>query len=880
MDKQQGTRNTDKNKDRGELITAFLHGNHDKITQLTKDLPAGARSNTMSVFQCYRKYRGIGMTPLIASILQKNYPLCKQLIEECPDTSQHLQGDLKKRSDEIPRYDFTIELDRMPEKPLPESSVMGKPPLWRIKKGFVQHDFVGFNDTTPMFWAILHTASASLVEALICGGHNQDLFVENVTGMTALMLAVLENNTAVIQVLLEHSVEVHATDFQSGTALDVAIDRALPSVVKMLLAHGEDVNCKRHSLSPLLRATMVCDMRMVENLVDLGANLNEGWVHGKFVPPLHMAVDCGWFNIAIDLLKRGADVKAVDYNGETALHRLARKVEVGNKNVADFKVKLAQILLERGSDVNAKNSVQETPLYEAVNTSNPELVQLLLGAGANYYFSSDRLQCSVLIRAIRPVCLIPDLDGLNGTKKTMETFLLGMTLPIFDKEEFLQNQSEVVDLLIKRGINVNVKWKDKSSPIHVAVLGLNFKIVKLLVEAGANINCQEEHGITPLHICVERNNLETATYLVKKRANVNIENFDSISPLETAVGNGFHEITELLINAGANVNVKNRSRMTPLHYAAKLCHFKIAKLLLDAGADVNAKNKYGDSPFDQGIAEKGFNYEFVYLFLQHGLDANTPDTSGFTQYHYILARRDPVIIKAFWFYGYPYDEADLENKDRDFQFELQRFFSLNCTTSFTEVDEASKQRLLKLVLAQHEFMLGVKNNDTNQVLTSLSNGAEPRGCSTEIRFPLHYLVEKRYHEVLKILLSKGVPVNTNDKTRRTPLEMAAQAGDLTSYRSLLRHGACYTTSFSIRDRNISEISTTVTRAFRSVRRGDGEALDILRKCVEDQDWELYRTLVNCVNGKGHTLMASAVCSGQKETADELMRLRVLVPDNT
>ncbi|KAG8279106.1 hypothetical protein J6590_003911 [Homalodisca vitripennis] len=800
---------------------------------------------------------------------------------------QHFKRDCIKSSDKISyklkekdvpvflSYDFSIQLEGTSDENLLKSPVLDKLPHWKIKYGAVEYKIVDFNKTTPMFWAIVHTSSASLVQKLILSGYNINLFVEQVNGMPALMLAVLENNMDIIEILLQRSADTHARDFNYGTALDVAIDKSLLSVVKILLTHGEDINCKHHIMSPLLRMIKMCDITMVEYVIDLGGNIKDGWIMGNFVPPLNMAVDNCFFDIAMLLLEKGADVKAEDYVGDTALHKLARKLEVGNQHITYIKLELARVLINKGADVNAKNSRLETPLFGAVNSSNPELVQLLLNAGADFYFSTAQFQYSILIQAIDPTYLC--LDDLNSTPTKKHMVDLGKTVSTFDKEEFFQRQCEVVELLIKRGIDVNIYFNGKPSPIQVAVMGPNFKIVKLLVEEGADINGQlkNAYGVTPLHLCVETNNLKTAKYLVENGANVNIK---PISPLVIAVHKGYYEMTKFLIDQGADVNATDKNGATPLHYATKQSLFHIAKLLIGRGANVNSKNIKGFTPFDVGIVEEVFNCDFVLLFLQHGLRVKGSDEFGIPKDLYVLRKINPEMIKAFWYYGYPYDQTDFKNEESDLQSEMRKFYSFNSSAASTGGDEAAQKKIINVISAQNEFLVGLETNDANLVITSINNGAEPRGCSTKVKFPIHYLVEKRYHEVLEILLNKNVPVNIVDNNQLTPLKVAARNSDVTGCRCLLQHGACYVTTFSEQNQEISELFSTIDKAFKSVRRRDGKALKMLQKYVDDQDWDLYRTVVNCVNKKGHTLMASAVFSGERDTAERLMRLRIVAPD--
>ena len=91
------------------------------------------------------------------------------------------------------------------------------------------------------------------------------------------------------------------------------------------------------------------------------------------VSPLHWAARGGSVEVASLLISRGESVSARDSRGETPLFWA-----VGNG-----KVKVAELLIKNGADVNATNAFGGTPmLTSARETESPELMKLLIGAGA------------------------------------------------------------------------------------------------------------------------------------------------------------------------------------------------------------------------------------------------------------------------------------------------------------------------------------------------------------------------------------------------------------------------------------------------------------------------------------------------------------------
>ena len=57
----------------------------------------------------------------------------------------------------------------------------------------------------------------------------------------------------------------------------------------------------------------------------------------------------------------------------------------------------------------------------------------------------------------------------------------------------------VVELLLDRGTNINVRAKSGDMSLHWAAANNVEAVVKLLLERGADVNARGERGRTPLH---------------------------------------------------------------------------------------------------------------------------------------------------------------------------------------------------------------------------------------------------------------------------------------------------------------------------------------------------------------------------------------------
>ena len=444
-------------------------------------------------------------------------------------------------------------------------------------------------------------------------GINQHAAYQN--GFTPVMVAASKNHVAVIEKLAAVGADLNKTDNQNRHSLFIAVESGQVDAVRKLIALGADVG--KDVLSNSNKSSMV------------------HWIDEKRYP-----------EILAMLIEAGANIDAVDSNGQTALHR-----------ACDYTRRDKILpLLQMGAEVNGINKYGQRPIDELVdnysyrNEDMPEVIDALLRAGADPGISPSPL----VQRA--PLHVAVDAGHVQSTKLLLQK---GASVDVTERSSIehtpLHLAAEgghrtVGELLITHGANAEKTDTNGHNALHLAARGGHEGFINLMLDKTAiDINSRDNDGWTPLHHACAKEKPLAIMLLIEKGADVNAVDNDGMTPLHRAMTEGSDDAIDAYVKAlgaKADYDVLSEKGDTPLQHAVRRGLERSINKLLAAGADVTALGADDQSALHTAMLENknGIGMILALALQKRGVNPDIlRDKNGDTPLH-IAARTDANAI--------------------------------------------------------------------------------------------------------------------------------------------------------------------------------------------------------------------------------------------
>ena len=261
-----------------------------------------------------------------------------------------------------------------------------------------------------------------------------------------------------------------------------------------------------------------------------------------------------------------------------------------------YNLKAIRILVNKGFDIDnveIRCSFGEygSALQNAARNCQVKVVQLLLDEGADVNAQVGNYGYA--------------LQAAMAAKYTLHDYLV-----------------EVVQLLLDKGADVNAQGGMYGNALQAAVASDKSKVevIQLLLDEGADINTQGGVYGNALQAAANCGRVEFVQLLLGEGADVNAQGGMFGNALQAAANGGRVEFVQLLLDEGADVNVQGGMFGNALQAAANGGKVEVVQLLLDKGADVNAQGGIFGTVL-QAAAYSG-QTEVVHLVLVNGANVH------------------------------------------------------------------------------------------------------------------------------------------------------------------------------------------------------------------------------------------------------------------
>lgn len=436
---------------------------------------------------------------------------------------------------------------------------------------------------------------------------------------------------------------------------------------------------------------------------------------------------------------------------------------------------LIMLLISRGAEVNSIGMLGITPLAAAIRLQSSEIIKMLKNHGASPLTGERNF--SAAFQAASEVGNIQLIESLVELRGNVSPYDLGYALTVAVRD----GRDEIVQTLIDAGASVNVK---------------------------EDADCDLWHRRVPLFYALERRKESLVFSLIDADAEVNYSR-THIGALQLATEWGNRSVIEALIFSGAELDTTSH-HCGALTIAVKQRNLELVQLFLASGADVNnpVNRIYGGTALE--AAAENSDIEMTRYLLDQGADPN--DSWAFK-----AAYRDPNLFELIferYCARYPISQGKLgtmllvqlvkEGSESSVRQILR--MGVDANAAIIEVDHGRTTPFgLAIALQQdnkNNFleMFLQKGCNPNSVVFKDGKTGYPVGVQP-LTTALLAVIDTQSPSTVELFIRYGADINFPARlgVKRTPLQRAAELGNLEIVDMLVNRGADVNASAAARD---------------------------------------------------------------------------------
>lgn len=648
--------------------------------------------------------------------------------------------------------------------------------------------------------------------------------IQNEDGSTALISSVLGPKEEIFKILLEHKADLNIEDINMKTVL--------------------------HHAAEWYKYDKYYHNNIFKILIEKGANINSG--EGKQSgTPLHSAINAGNIDAAIELIKKGAKVNALDDIGRSPLHYAIK----AGKNVK----RCIELLLENGASVCS--------IYYNDGYKNAEIIPIFWALKNNY------LGLTLLI--IQNTSNIIELNKGNG-------FELPIILAVekyFEErnKESKELYKKIIIALVEKGVDLNVG--DLNIPLAVAAHHGDFDLVKLFITHGADPNCG-----SALSWAVDEKHYHIAKFLMENGANIDFKIMNNSEIKRTndknlvfikdclvlfrLVETGDLENIKKISKTFISFNIKDKIGNTLLCYALKSGNIQIVSYLIENGARFSYDLSYCEedkSRYSGYRVVPGSIYRMLNRFTSQIL--LLLDIKGLIEWN----RIDKIYLSDI--------TKNAINSNNEAL--LKRLEELGILS--IDFNYSVKEKLPKYLYKYFELLKMVENDDLEGIKNFVNRYPNSKSisiynCIFYGNSILHQAAEVNACKIAQYIVENKLigDINAFNHLNQTPYEIACENSSLEIAKLLLQYNInvssnildqyLYYTLFSVFNINdVKEIVNNLIRQGANINFQDEEGNSLLHKAIKYNKEQALTILleipninINEYNNSGYTPLHIAV----------------------